>query len=55
MELVIFDKFDKSMIIQDPKFIPRLGDRIHWHYAPAPKVIQVVHDFDSNRILINLE
>ena len=47
--MTIIDKFGKYIVIYNPKFIPRIGERIVWKfYSPYPTVKDITYDFDSD-------
>jgi hypothetical protein len=39
-------KHGKFKVI-DPEFLPRIGETVRWLYEPAPRVKQVIWDFDG--------
>lgn len=54
MKLLILDSFGMSKLIKDPEFIPRIGDSISWKYAPAPRVTNVLINYDEQQITVTL-
>lgn len=54
MEMIICDlNFDQhKKTIQNVFVIPRIGERIGWFYAPAPKVQDVFYDYDAKVVYV---
>lgn len=52
MKLIIEDQHGSSKIIEDTKFIPRVGELVDWDYYPTPIVKQVRYDFDTNSVRV---
>jgi hypothetical protein len=50
--LIIKDNHNNTKIIQEPQFVPRVGDRIYMGYDPAPEVYDVVVDYDRSIIAV---
>lgn len=55
MKLIIEDKFGNVKVIIDPKFVPRIGDHVLWQYQPAPRVVDVVFNYNFNTIHVTLK
>ena len=51
MKLVILHP-NKTSEITDPKFIPRIGERIMMGFYPAPIVREVLYDFDEDVVTV---
>ena len=52
--MFIIDKFKKTVEITDPKFIPRVGERVGWLYEPTPTVDDVVYDYEKGIVVVKL-
>ena len=50
--VITHDEFDKQITIPDPKFIPRIGERVAVFYSPPPIVKDVIYDYDNKRVLV---
>jgi hypothetical protein len=44
-----------SETIENPQFIPRMGERIETDYNPAPTVTSVVHCYHSDTVIVTVE
>lgn len=57
MTMFIYDCITKSdeskwKKIENPSFIPTVGSRVFMGYTPAPKVIEVVYDYDHDYVAV---
>jgi hypothetical protein len=54
MKLVIIDPYGEEKVIENPQFIPTEGSRIAWRYTPAPRVVEIVYDYDGGMVYIKI-
>jgi hypothetical protein len=54
MKLVILDHYGKQKVIDNPQFIPTVGSLIAWRFDPAPRVTEVVYDYDNNMVYVKV-
>lgn len=58
MNLTIKDNKGNKRDVKDPKFIPRIGESIDFHYdsiterGHIPKVKEVIYDYEYNTIIV---
>lgn len=67
MKMIIIDEFDakdafakgiidgkqcKNIMVQNPTFIPRIGEIVMWFYEPAPKVKVIVYDYPNDLVWV---
>jgi len=56
MKMVIFQPtLNKMEEIDNPKFVPRVGERVVIWYSPTPTVQAVVYDYSENKVIIVVE
>lgn len=52
MIISVINANEKNLEIIDPKYIPRIGERVMWNYEPTPIVENVVHDIMGDRVFV---
>jgi len=45
--------FEKTKAIKNPKYIPRVGEKIDFGYIPVPTVEIIGYDFSNKVIMIS--
>jgi len=51
MKLVIYHTILGDKIVENPKFIPRIGEQITINKYLSPKVISIIHDYGKEYIV----
>jgi hypothetical protein len=53
MILKIYDILGQTLReIENPEFIPRIGEKIKSNYEPSPTVKEVIYKFEEDEIII---
>ena len=42
-------------IVENVIIVPRKGEKLVWDYSPVPKVKNVMYDFNTNQIFVEIE
>lgn len=51
--LSIKDIFDHVKVIKNPKYIPRINERVYMGYMPAPIVTNIVYNYEGQIIIVD--
>jgi hypothetical protein len=53
-KMLVDDGMGHTKLVQNPDFVPHLGERVAMGYQPSPKVLAIGYDYEQKVIAIQV-